>query len=117
MLQSGIMDSLSIQYSTWHSRAQLRTAQRGKSLPGAITRWEYCTGNIFNGCFHIKITKGFNGYIDRLMSTLTYLSFGPAYSWYPIKFIFPECVSYLGKEGCSVWETVHISVLQCLCTI
>ena len=55
MLQSGIMDSLYIQYSTWHSRAQLRTAQRGKSLPGAITRCEYCTGNIFDGCFHIKI--------------------------------------------------------------
>ena len=27
-----------------------------------------------------------------------------------VKFILPESVSYLGKEGCCVWERVDISV-------
>ena len=33
---------------------------------------------------------------------------------YPIKFILPEFVSYFGKEGCCVWETIDIFVHQSL---
>ena len=65
-------------------------------------------GTIFN----------YNGSLVMHKNTLSHkhkkLCLGLAYGRYPIKFMLPEFLSYLGKEGCCVWEAVDISVHQFL---
>ena len=41
-----------------------------------------------------KCLSSYKGYFQRISHFL-----GPAYGWYPIKFILPEFVSYLGERG------------------
>ena len=77
-------------------------------------RNRHCTANLICLIVSMQLISGFCKGHTETRTTVIVMSCQRRGWSDNIKCILPEFVSYLGKEGCCVWETVDISVNQSL---